>query len=84
MSLCWCIILEKGTTTITGAGNYDVKRQADETNKGVTFRNCAPSIKCIIRINNTDIDNAQDIDIVMPIYNLIQYSDNYSKTTGGL
>ena len=40
--------------------------------------------KCISRINNTDIDNAQDIDIVMPMYNLIEYNDNYSKTSGSL
>ena len=84
MSLCWCIILVKGTIAITGSGNYDAKRQADEKNTGFTFKNCAPFIKCISRINNTDIDNAQDIDNVMPIYNLIEYSDNYSKTSGSL
>ena len=39
---------------------------------------------CISEINNTQINNAKDIDIVMPIYNLIEYSDNYSKTSGGL
>ena len=38
----------------------------------------------ISRINDTEIDNAQDIDIVMPMYNLIEYSDNYSKTSGSL
>ena len=43
-----------------------------------------PFIKCISRINNTDIDNAKNIDIVMPMYNLIEYSDNYSKTTRSL
>ena len=48
------------------------------------FKNCAPFTKCISRINNTDIDTAQDIDIVMPMYNLIEYSDNYSKTSGSL
>ena len=58
--------------------------RADERNKGVTFKNCAPITKCISRINNTDIDNAHDIDIVMPMYNLIEYSDNYSKTSGNL
>ena len=49
-----------------------------------SFENCAPFTKCISRINNTDIDNAHDIDIVMPMYNLIEYSDNYSKTSGSL
>ena len=77
-------ILVKGTITITGAGNDDATKQADERDKGVTFKNCAPFTKCISRINNTGIDNAKDIDIVMPMYNLIEYSDNYSKTFGSL
>ena len=70
-------ILVKGTITITGAGDDAAARQADERDKGVTFKNCAPFTKCISRINNTDIDNAHDTDIIMPIYNLIEYSDNY-------
>ena len=77
-------ILVKGTITITGAGDDAAARQADERNKGVTFNNCAPFTKCISRINNTDIDNAHDIDIVMSMYNLIEYSDNYSETSGSL
>ena len=77
-------ILVKGTITITGAGNDDAAKRLDERNKGVIFKNCAPFTKCISRINNTDIDTAQDIDIVMPMYNLIEYSDNYSKKSGRL
>ena len=77
-------VLVKGTITITGAGADNAGRQADERNKGVTFKNCAPFIKCINRINNTEIDNAKDIYIVTPMYNLIEYSDNYSKTSGSL
>ena len=77
-------ILVKGTITITGAGDDTAARQADERDKVVTFKNCAPFTKCISRINNPDIDNAHDIDIVMPMYNLIDYSDNYSKTSGSL
>ena len=77
-------ILVKGTITITGAGNDDATKRADERGKGLAFKNCAPFTKCITRINNTDIDNAQDINIVMPIYNLIEYSDNYSKASGSL
>ena len=57
-------------------------RLADERNKKVTFKNCAPFTKCISRINNTDVDNAHDIDIIMPMHNLIEYRDNYSKTSG--
>ena len=72
----------KGTITITEAGDDAAVRRADERNKGVTFTNCAPFTKCISRINNTDIDNAHSIDIVMPMYNLIEYSGNYSKTSG--
>ena len=75
-------ILAKGTITITGARNDDATKPADERTKGVTFKNCAPFTKCISRISNTDIDNAQDFDIVMQMYNLIEYSDNYSKTSG--
>ena len=74
----------KGTISITGAGNDDAAKWLDEQNKGVIFKDCAPFTKCISRINNTDIDNAQDIDIVMAMYNLIEYSDNYSKTSGNL
>ena len=62
-------ILVNGTGTITGAGDDAVARQADERNKRVTFKNCAPFIKCINRISNTEIDNAKDIDIVMPMCN---------------
>ena len=47
------------------------------------FKNCAPFTNFISEINNTDLDKAKDIDIVMPMYNLIEYSDNCSKTSGG-
>ena len=77
-------ILVKGTITIAGAGANAGERKADERDKGVTFKNCTPFTKCITRINNTDKDNAHNIDIVMPMYNLIEYSDNYSKTSGSL
>ena len=77
-------ILVKVTIKISGAADHAAAIRADERNKGVIFKNCAPFTKCISRINNTDIDNAQDIDIVMPMYNLIEYSDNYSKTSGSL
>ena len=77
-------ILVKVIITITGAGDDAAARRADERNKGVTFKNCAPFTKCINRINNIDIDNAHDFDIVMSMYNLIEYSDNYSKTCGRL
>ena len=77
-------ILVKGTITITGAGDDAAARQADEGDKGVVFKNCAPFTNCIGEINNTQVDNVKDIDIVMPMYNLIEYSDNYMKTSGSL
>ena len=77
-------IFVKGNITITGAGDNNAARRQNERDKGVTFKNCAPFVKRISRINNTEIDNSKDIDIVMPMYNLIEYSDNYSKTSGSL
>ena len=65
-------ILVKGTITINGRGADAAARQADERDKGVSFKNCAPFINYISEINNTQIDNAKDIDIVMPMYNLIE------------
>ena len=73
-------ILVKGA----GAGDDAAARQADERDKGVVFKNCAPFTTCISEINNTQVDNAKDIDTVMPMYNLIEYSDNYAKTSGSL
>ena len=77
-------ILVKGKITITGPGADAATRQADERDKGVVFKNCAPFINCTCEINNTRVDNAKDIDIVMAMYNLIEYSDNYAKATGSL
>ena len=77
-------VLVSGTITITGAENDDAARRLDERNKGVIFKNCAPFTDCTSEINNTQIDNAKYIDAVMPIYNLIEYSDDYLKTSGSL
>ena len=77
-------ILLKGKITITGAGDDTGARQADEIDKGVAFKNWAPFTNCISEINNIQIDNCKDIDIVMPLYNLLEYSDNYAKTSGSL
>ena len=64
-------ILVVGTITITGAGGNNLPKWLDERNKGVIFKIWAPFTKCISRINGTQIDNARDIDIVMPMYNFI-------------
>ena len=75
-------ILVKGTISVnnTAAQGADV----NNINKKVVFKNCAPFTNCISEINNMQIDNAKDIDIVMPMHNLIEYRDNYAKTTGSL
>ena len=75
-------ILVKGTISVTNTAAACAA--ANNTNKNVIFKNCAPFTNCISEINNTQIDNAKDTDIVMPMYNLIEYSDNYAKTTGTL
>ena len=76
-----CILVNRTiTVNSTAATDPDV----NNTNKKVIFKNCAPFINCISEINNTQVRNAQDINIVMPMYNLIEYSDNYSKTSGSL
>ena len=77
-------ILGKGRITITEAGDNAGARQADERNKSVIFKNCVSFINCKSEINNIDIDNAKDIDILMPMYNLLEYSDNHSKTSRSL
>ena len=50
----------------------------------MAFKNRAPFTNCISGISNTQVDNAKDIDIVMPIHKLIEYNDNYAKTSGSL
>ena len=57
---------------------------ANNTDKKVIFKNCVPFTDCISKMNNAQVDNAKDIDIVMPMYNLIVSSDNYSRTSGSL
>ena len=75
-------ILFQGNITINNTAAAGAA--ANNTDNKVIFKNCAPFTNCISKINDTQIDNAESIDIVMPMYNLIEYSDNYSKTSGGL
>ena len=70
-------ILVKGTITVNNTAAADA--DAINTNKEVIFKNCAPFTSCISDINNTQVDNSKDLHIMMPIYKLIEYSDNYSK-----
>ena len=75
-------ILVKGTISVNNTAADGAAANNDD--KEVIFKNCAPFTNCISEINNTQIDNAKDIDIIMPMYNLIEYSNNYAKTTGSL
>ena len=75
-------ILAKGKVTVNNTAAADA--DANNTNKKVIFKNCAPFTDCISRINNTQADDAKYIDRVIPMYNLIEYSDNYLKTSGSL
>ena len=73
-------ILVKGTITVPNTA--DVDASASNTNKKVIFENCGLFSDCIREINNTQIDNAKDLDVAILINNLIEYSNNYSKTSG--
>ena len=59
-------------------------KRIDERNKGLIFKNYAPFTDCISEVKNTERDNSKHLDAVMPIYNLIECSDNYSKISGSL
>ena len=60
-------ILVSGTITFTGGENNDARRRLDERNKEVIFKNCAPFTDCISEINNTEVNNAKYVDVVMPM-----------------
>ena len=75
-------ILVSQTITITGAGADEVTQKADEKSKELTFKNCA---SFAVEINNIQVDNSKDLVVVMPLYNLTEYSsDNYSKISRSL
>ena len=73
-------ILVKGIISIAAQAGDN----PNNANKKLVFKNCAPFTDCINEINNTQIDYAKHIDVMMPMYNLIEYSGNYSKTSGSL
>ena len=74
-------IVVKGDITLTKAENRDF---IDVRNRVLAFKNNAPFTNCISKINNVVIENAENLDIVMPMYNFLEYSKNYSKTPGSL
>ena len=75
-------ILAKGTITDPKAAASGAA--VNNNSKKVILKICAPFTDCITEINNTQVDGAQKIDVVKPMYNLIEYSDAYSKTSGSL
>ena len=58
--------------------------EASDNRKNIIIQNCAPFTDCISEIDNTQLGTAKEINIVMPMYNLIEYSGNYYKTSGSL
>ena len=83
-SLCdysYAYIVVKGNISVNNTGTAAAP---NNRNRKVIFKNYAPFTNCISKINNTQIDNAEYIDRVMLMYSLIEYSDNYSKTSGSL
>ena len=75
-------ILFKGNITVNNTAGAGAA--ANNTNKRVIFKNCTPFTECKSETNNTQVDSAKYIDRVMPMYNLIEYSEIYSKTSGSL
>ena len=60
----------------------EVDNDANKRDKNLAFKNNAPFINCISKINGVKIDSAEDLDVVMAMYNLLEYSKSYRKTTG--
>ena len=58
-----------------------LRPNAAKKNKALAFKNNAPFINCMSKINGVKIDNVEDLDVAMPMYNLLEYSKNYKKTT---
>ena len=78
-------ILVKGTITVTAPGvNNNVNNIRDKRYRSLILKNNAPFVSCITRINGELIEHADDLHIVMPMYNLLEYSKNYRKTIGSL
>ena len=80
-------ILVNGTITVTAPGaNNGANNIRDRSlrNRSLILKNNAPFVSCITRINGELIEDADDLDIVMPMYNLLEYSKNYRKTIGSL
>ena len=75
-------ILAKGTIIVPSTSAADAA--ANNANKNLIIEGSASFTDCISEVNNIVVDNAKDIDVVIPMYNLIEYNDNYSKTSRSL
>ena len=90
----WYIINDENNTNYgvnkdTGADNpdtikYDIRAAAANANTRLALKNCAPFTKCNLEINDEHADTAENLDITMPMYNLIEYSDNYQDSSATL
>ena len=76
-------ILVKRTITVPNTATV-AAAVSNNDDKKVIFKNCAPFADCINEINNIKVDNAKDIDLEIPMYNLMEYNHNYLKTAGRL
>ena len=76
-------ILVKGTATVNGVVN-GTENEILRRNRPLILKNNAPFVSCMTKVNNEFIEDADDLDIVMPMYNLLEYSKNYRKTIGSL
>ena len=85
--LCDCsdvYILVNETITVTQAGANNAAKRLNEKNKGVILKNCAPFTDCIREINNTLVDNAKYLYVVLQMYDSVEYNDNCSNKLGSL
>ena len=73
MAMLTFLVLIRDDITVTATGATQV-----------SFKNCAPFTKYITKIAGTAIDDAEDLDLLIPMYNLIEYNSNYSETTVNL
>ena len=62
----------------------DIKAADVAANADVAFKNCAPFTRCVTHVNGEHVDTSEILDIIMPMYNLLEYSDNYADSSGSL
>ena len=75
-------ILAKGTIAVPNMATKDAA--TNNASKKVIIAICAPFTNCISKINNTQVDNAKDFGVIMSMYNLVEYGNNYTKTSSSL